>query len=570
MEISIYFDNIKFILIILATISAILVISTKNAVISVFNLIVLYILVAFYLIYIGITYLGISYIVIVRRLNKSIEYLKNNQYFLLITLKELNFYKKKLNIASLIKYIVFSKVKAKLLEINFPLVYQTKHNEKNKKVITYLVNLILQFTKEIYCTDCINIYTRKEKNLLLKENKRILILMNTGKSTFFKLKKRTSELSQYPFKWKRGRIIAYVQKRTYSTFFNRNKELNLLKLAAILQESKKDKELKFNNIPILFLYNIRRKFINKGLTSKKTDKKFHIPLGDKLILEVIFQILVSSQKPNYSLISNLKNESKYFIMEDLNLNLENDIFRKIFLNLIEKKYNKYFLYLISFYLETQYFLYNLDLIIKINSLLINILMEKLDIFIKNTQTQTHNVRFYMRYGGKFILGLGDLSREEKEYLRNAILKILLESGFFPESGTKKIKFINLKKIKEKVLFRNIILELDSLKNLKINAPIELINKKLISRQFIKSSSLMPNPKFAWLSLSHDEIIYSYNSLFLKILADYLYVNNYNILKKNLGYYLKGSCAKLLAAKYNLKTQSKVYKKFGFNLKGLLF
>ena len=37
---------------------------TKNAIISVFNLIVLYILVAFYLIYIGVTYLGISYIII--------------------------------------------------------------------------------------------------------------------------------------------------------------------------------------------------------------------------------------------------------------------------------------------------------------------------------------------------------------------------------------------------------------------------------------------------------------------------------------------------------------------------
>ena len=37
---------------------------TKNAIISVFNLIVLYILVAFYLIYIGITFLGISYIVV--------------------------------------------------------------------------------------------------------------------------------------------------------------------------------------------------------------------------------------------------------------------------------------------------------------------------------------------------------------------------------------------------------------------------------------------------------------------------------------------------------------------------
>lgn len=48
----------------LAIISGIFVISTKNAIISVFNLIILYILVAFYLIYIGVTYLGISYIII--------------------------------------------------------------------------------------------------------------------------------------------------------------------------------------------------------------------------------------------------------------------------------------------------------------------------------------------------------------------------------------------------------------------------------------------------------------------------------------------------------------------------
>jgi NADH:ubiquinone oxidoreductase subunit 3 (subunit A)/NADH:ubiquinone oxidoreductase subunit 6 (subunit J) len=40
------------------------VISTKNAIISIFNLIVLYILVAFYLIYIGMTYIGISYVVL--------------------------------------------------------------------------------------------------------------------------------------------------------------------------------------------------------------------------------------------------------------------------------------------------------------------------------------------------------------------------------------------------------------------------------------------------------------------------------------------------------------------------
>jgi NADH:ubiquinone oxidoreductase subunit 6 (subunit J) len=52
------------ILVSLAFIAGIFVIGTKNAIISVFNLIVLYILVAFYLIYMGITYLGISYIIV--------------------------------------------------------------------------------------------------------------------------------------------------------------------------------------------------------------------------------------------------------------------------------------------------------------------------------------------------------------------------------------------------------------------------------------------------------------------------------------------------------------------------
>ena len=58
------FPTFKGLIMILAIIAGIFVITTKNAIISVFNLIVLYILVAFYLIYIGITYLGISYIIV--------------------------------------------------------------------------------------------------------------------------------------------------------------------------------------------------------------------------------------------------------------------------------------------------------------------------------------------------------------------------------------------------------------------------------------------------------------------------------------------------------------------------
>jgi NADH-ubiquinone oxidoreductase chain 6 len=57
-------SSFKYILCFLAAIAGIFVISTKNPIISVFNLIVLYILVAFYLIYIGITYIGISYIIV--------------------------------------------------------------------------------------------------------------------------------------------------------------------------------------------------------------------------------------------------------------------------------------------------------------------------------------------------------------------------------------------------------------------------------------------------------------------------------------------------------------------------
>lgn len=64
MEVFLGYNYLKFILTMLAIMAAVLVISTKNAIVSIFNLIVLYILVAFYLIYIGIVYIGISYIIV--------------------------------------------------------------------------------------------------------------------------------------------------------------------------------------------------------------------------------------------------------------------------------------------------------------------------------------------------------------------------------------------------------------------------------------------------------------------------------------------------------------------------
>ena len=194
MEIFLPIGVLKTILPLLAIIAGVFVITTQNAIISVFNLIVLYILVAFYLIYIGITYLGISYIVVVRRLLVCVAYLlKYNQYSHLITASELGERESLgLNLASLLKagerytqptflmpQAVFSKVKAGLLEVNFPLVSNVGHNLGCIKIITYLFDLRRLLNKGIYCTNYI-INVRKEKSLLPKENERTHIL-NTGK-----------------------------------------------------------------------------------------------------------------------------------------------------------------------------------------------------------------------------------------------------------------------------------------------------------------------------------------------------------------------------------------------------
>ena len=66
-------------------------------------------------------------------------------------------------------------------------------------------------------------------------------------------------------------------------------------------------------------------------------------------------------------------------------------------------------------------------------------------------------------------------------------------------------------------------------------------------------------------LDHAEILYLYNSVIRGYLNYYSFVNNYGNLASTLMHILKSSCAKLLAAKFSLKTQAKVYQKFGNNL-----
>jgi hypothetical protein len=65
-----------------------------------------------------------------------------------------------------------------------------------------------------------------------------------------------------------------------------------------------------------------------------------------------------------------------------------------------------------------------------------------------------------------------------------------------------------------------------------------------------------------MSLEHRQIVHQYNAVLRGYLNYYKFVHNYGNLVSLLVHILKGSCAKLLAAKYTLGTQAKVYQKFG--------
>jgi patatin-like phospholipase/acyl hydrolase len=65
--------------------------------------------------------------------------------------------------------------------------------------------------------------------------------------------------------------------------------------------------------------------------------------------------------------------------------------------------------------------------------------------------------------------------------------------------------------------------------------------------------------------NHKQILNLYNSVLKGYLNYYSFVHNYRRLATYLYFTLKGSCGKLLAAKYSLRSMVKVLRKFGKDL-----
>ena len=66
-------------------------------------------------------------------------------------------------------------------------------------------------------------------------------------------------------------------------------------------------------------------------------------------------------------------------------------------------------------------------------------------------------------------------------------------------------------------------------------------------------------------LEHRQILHLYNTVIRGYINYYSFVHNFGIMTSSIVHILKSSCAKLLAAKFTLKTQAKVYEKFGKDL-----
>ena len=105
----------------------------------------------------------------------------------------------------------------------------------------------------------------------------------------------------------------------------------------------------------------------------------------------------------------------------------------------------------------------------------------------------------------------------------------------------------------------------NIQEIRLEAPLIRINRKLTEAGFLNGKN--PCPRFLWLSNSKDEIITLYNSVYRGFINYYSFVMNFGAVSSWIHYVLKTSCAKLLAAKFNLGSQTNVYKEFGKELRG---
>lgn len=182
---------------------------------------------------------------------------------------------------------------------------------------------------------------------------------------------------------------------------------------------------------------------------------------------------------------------------------------------------------------------------------------------------------YVRYADDWVIGVRgsridcqNILSKVRDFLKNELnLELSSEKTKITNTNNEVARFLSIDiKRFQHTTFRRVKGRLTRITDsLRLTAPINKIVEKLKNNGFIKDG--VPCPRFLWLANSKDEIIILYNSVYRGITNYYRFVHNFNELSSQIHYILKTSCAKLLAAKFTLKSQVKTYEKFGKDLKG---
>lgn len=188
---------------------------------------------------------------------------------------------------------------------------------------------------------------------------------------------------------------------------------------------------------------------------------------------------------------------------------------------------------------------------------------------------------YVRYADDWLIGIIgskletiEIKNQIKEFLKKELnLELNEEKTFITNSNEKASLFLGVE-IKSpryeesKVSIRNRLGKVFKQRfpnaTIKMNLPQNRLINKLNTGSFCdKLGKSMP--KLHWLGYSHGEIITGYNSIIQGIFNYYSFIDNTRTLSRIYSI-LRSSAAKLLATKFKLGTQRKVYVKFGKTLK----
>ena len=186
--------------------------------------------------------------------------------------------------------------------------------------------------------------------------------------------------------------------------------------------------------------------------------------------------------------------------------------------------------------------------------------------------------YYVRYADDWILMVRGPRVDAVKFLDN--IKIFLKDRLKLDLSVTKSKITNPRL--EPALFLGTLLSISShiyyskglnhqilrkVSQLRMIAPMDKIYNKLITSGFMSAKYKTGLPKFLWYANKKDEIILLYNSVLRGYLNYYSFTHNYSKVASSLEFILYTSCAKLLAAKFKLRSISKVMKTFGKDLKG---